>query len=295
MWYKFEVEGRRRRFFSGRRSAAAGSVALFASLVIAASASAAPSLGPLSVTADPVEGLPIAFGVPGTTPAGPNQGGRDEYSVWMTVRAAGGPPCAASAFLDDVQASRLSVFGEHWPAFGPFDFTVDYSPAASVGTELPAGAYLECAWIEDTSDLESLAAAQRTFSIREPRFKLSVRAPQHAVAAGIPQRLRAVAETYTVRVRYAEAPGRLLEVAIVPRRRCPTEVLKGTPYGFAGGGFAGDGHPVKVGGPFDYRTKIGVLRPGRFRVCAGIYDDASQGDEEASAQTWVTVRTPHRR
>jgi hypothetical protein len=241
-----------------------GSVVLCASLAFATAAPAAPSLGPLTVTSDPVEGLPIAFGVPGATPAGPNQGGRDEYTVWMAMRAAGGPPCAPSAFLDDFQASRLNVFGEEWPAFGPFDFSAGYSPDPSVGTELPAGSYLECAWIEDSSNLESVAAAQRTFSIREPRFKLSVRAPRHAVAAGIPQRLRAVAATYTVRVQYAEAPGRLLEVAIVPRRRCPADVTKGTPDEFAGGGFAGDGHPVKTGGPHTYRTKIGVLRPGRL-------------------------------
>lgn len=264
----------------------------------------------ITVPSEIAEGAPLQYSIQGVAPAPTAAHGDSDGLLADSYQTSSGA-CPASA-ADLSYNIEGPVFVGFHPTIslppGPFSFEEAFIPRqanpsdAEAPDETPAGLYYGCAWIVDNGTDQTLSATQVNFTVREPHFRLSLSVPKRArvvVAHG----QRASAPTYTARV-WAEVGGRQMDVIVQPRgvRTCPRNVVARLPEdGFEFFGSGAFNRPVRIGGPFTYKFKIGVEKSGRFLVCAAIYDpgnpiaaigssNGGAGDEEAATQAWVSIR-----
>lgn len=137
----------------------------------------------LSVSSDPVAGLPVQYTVNATTSAPDDSG----YMLWVLIRPASEGPCGSEEYLDPSQRDTDGlVLGGQEIQLGAGQ-TVSRSwtiPANLRGkgvdtTTSPPGQYLVCGWIDDESNLAPVAAASVPFTLRAPRETLKATAPGH--------------------------------------------------------------------------------------------------------------------
>jgi hypothetical protein len=149
-------------------------VVLLAAVVIAVVPAAA-SADAVTVAAspDPVEDVAYQVSVSGTASPG--------MQVDVTMKAAGGQPCAANRAAD----TGSGVMSRS--ASGPFSYVVNRVTADS-------GTYLLCAWVAGESDEPPTAVAQQVFTVRPPKATVGVAVPPR-VGGGSTFQLRVVAQT----------------------------------------------------------------------------------------------------
>jgi hypothetical protein len=220
------------------------------------------SISPISVSANPTEGLPITFSLTATNP-GLNSNGIDPYEVMLILRPASGPACASSvdddrlAYWYDANGQptkNAPVFGYNFAFFeqsGTFPVSVTYTAftgepenadngfAMNWPNEIPAGSYLACAWLENGSAEDAngnptaLAATSRIVSIGRPAYKFSVHGPTRIRIGHYGpinnynvKALKRAAGTFTARVQTPVYKQRTVSVIIEPRglRKCPAEI-----------------------------------------------------------------------
>jgi hypothetical protein len=261
---------------------------------------------------DVAEGAPVHYSIQGVAPS-PSPPARTDGLLAASYQTNLGPCPADPADLPSFETNYIQgpVSAGFSPTIavapGPFSFQQAFVPRqadpgdSEAPDEAPAGRYYGCAWLVDNGTEKPLSATQVSFAIREPHFTISLTAPRGARVVN-PSAGRVRLSTYTARVS-AEVGGRRLDVLVEPRgvRTCPRNVFARVPgQGFEVYGGAPFNRPVRAGGPATYRFKLGVRKPGRFLVCAGIYDpdnpirsiassNGGSGDEEAAAHTWVTI------
>jgi hypothetical protein len=159
-------------------------------------AAPAPSLADgsltLSVSSDPVSGLPIHYMASGTTP-GPDAYGSSMYELNVVIRPASFGPCGSDAYLDPSQRAGDDTAGivgqqdEDVPDQFAYSWTI---PANLHGTgvdttTMPLGAYIACAWLDDTQTSGGpVATATASFSLRAGRFTMKLSAPSHPRLGG---------------------------------------------------------------------------------------------------------------
>ncbi len=149
-------------------------LALAVALVAATTAHGAGSLR-LSASSDPVRGLPITFTLAGTPP-GADAFGNSSYVLWRRIRPAGVGPCAPTVDADPQSELSLAGGPELPSVSAPFSF----SWSLTVPDESSAGSYLFCAWLVDLQGSgETVAVAALPISVRPPRYRLALIAPNH--------------------------------------------------------------------------------------------------------------------
>jgi hypothetical protein len=135
----------------------------------------------LSVSSDPVVGLPIQYAVSATTSA-PDDAG---YELWVLIRPASLGPCGSDEYLDPSQRDNevLMLGGQQIDLAAGQTFSGSWTiPANLRGTGVdtttsPPGPYLACGWIDDQQTFAPVATATVPFSLRAPRDTMTVSAP----------------------------------------------------------------------------------------------------------------------
>jgi len=230
---------------------------LLAAIAVAVVAPAAASADEVMVTAspDPVEDVPYQVSVSGTGSTG--------MQVDVTMKAAGGQPCAANRAADTGSGvmSRL--------ASGPFSYVVNRFTADS-------GTYLLCAWVAGESDDSPTAVAQQVFTVRPPKATASVVVPAR-VGGGSRFQLSVVAQTEVHRGLFVDVNGPGVPCAAnFAANRTLVSVFDSR---------------WNVGGPFTHTANVSAprRRPGIYRVCGYVQEEGDDSVAEATFGTPFTV------
>ncbi len=165
------------------RLAACGAV-VGAMLAAPASALADGSLT-LSVGSEQVAGMPVTYKATGTVPAA-DVGGSNAPALWVYVRPSSLGPCGSDWWNDpkedanghgtvlDAQMTQLGA-----PSFA-YSWTIPGIARTGGTTDTltsPLGPYLVCGWLDDSQSTTPEATATASFTLRAPRFTMSVSAP----------------------------------------------------------------------------------------------------------------------
>jgi hypothetical protein len=266
-----------------RTIGAATAVMLGGMLAVTAPALADGSMT-LSVSADPVRGLPVQFVVSGTAPSNATApAGADRLQLTDLARPAAWGPCAADELDDPVSRAgsgpTSSVFEGPSPLLAPgAPFSVSWS--GHLNYQSKAGPYLLCAWLEALPAYDTVLTAQTPFTLRVPHFRLQVTAPRHA----------AVGKRGTFAVTgYAESAG-WVDTELLPPyayscnaadtschkvfiHRCPSAAYADPVpnpsntdvYEVAAG-------PVRAGRTFRVTRSLVARQPGAWLFCAYLHD-----------------------
>jgi hypothetical protein len=130
--------------------------------VIAAGASTtqADSVLQLTVGADPAESITTQLGATGTAPG-------TSDAVFITIKAAGGAPCAANYNADN---GNTIIDGNN-VSQGAYSTSTNWQPTA-------AGSYLLCGWLEDVNNSRAVLDAQSlAVAVRQPHLSISLTIP----------------------------------------------------------------------------------------------------------------------
>jgi hypothetical protein len=161
----------------------------------------------LAVSKDPVRGLPVQFTANGTAP-GPDVYGNTSYQLWTHSRPAAWGPCGTDVITDPNRSDRTQdVSGSYEQVSANGTFTLSWAWTSTEGELADTGAYLACAWLDDSTAGETVATAQQAFSLRRPHFALKLIGPARA---RLGKRGR-----FTARGS-AEAPGHLVAEVLPP-------------------------------------------------------------------------------
>jgi hypothetical protein len=169
---------------SGRRltrGAVCGALGAMA-LLVAPAVSLAGNAVTLSVSSDPVAGLPVQYTVGATTSAPDDSG----YMLWVLILPASEGPCGSDEYLDPSQhdTEGLVLGGQQVQLGAGQSLSRSWTIPANLRgkgvdtTTSPPGPYLACAWIDDESTFAPVATASVPFTLRAPRESMRVNAPR---------------------------------------------------------------------------------------------------------------------